>query len=100
MPEIDGTYTFTALPPEERARIATQRLEEMERNFFTAQVDLALRKAQLDTTDTEAVAAFDAEKKQTMGEHKKRLKVAKAIFEEVKIKPTPTPPAPAPGPSA
>lgn len=89
---MDNTYEFVALPPEERARIAVQNLEQMERSYFNVLVDLSIRESQVDPTDADAVEAFAEEKKQIIEEHQKRLAPAKAVFEESKIKPEPPSP--------
>lgn len=45
IPSIDEDYEYVALPPEERARIVIQRLEQMERERFTRKVEEALTSA-------------------------------------------------------
>ena len=82
MPEFDSTYEFKALTPEERARIARDKLEQMERDFFNAQVGFSIQKASIDPTNVEEMKAFTDEKKRQMAEHKKRLTVGNALFAE------------------
>lgn len=88
MTHLDDSYEFAAFLPEERARIAIQQLEQMERNFFDAQVSFSMREAELHG-DEAGLADLEEEKHRILSEYRERLAVAKAIFEETRIDPEP-----------